>query len=361
MAIAGEFCLGAMSSAFKKAIQRELEKARLKKEEELKKNTTETDIQPEAAVQEQKIPDQPKRKTEVPVSLPDSSSETTEPKKETPPEAKNKPFSRSPFASTAVLPARPPPKKIKSDSPPPLPLPPIPKTKTDKEPPKKVPESDSEDEDDYDDDDDDEDDGKILVKSLQKKKDPMNIVKPAPAPAPASAQPSLPPKTAEPDYTEVEFPVFMYFIPLEARSLADCQKFQLDIPSFTVHPEKNSLDVQFQLRKSTLKTDWVKKTLREASKQNYKFYDEDSESNIKLGVQSIGGMSPIITFVNEGQQKEWYDFFYEVNADGAASKLPSTSWVHIQNMSSFDNRSLTEVPKFRVAIFINSTDGPFKN
>lgn len=314
------------------------------------KKTTEEEPTIQPAAPEQPLSEQPKRKIEAPAPLPgDDSSEETKKVSQAP--KKQPPNPRRSFSKPATLPERPPIKKTKPDSPPPFPLPPKPKPEVVKELPKKAPDSDS-DEDDYDDDDDDDD----FVSRTSDKKDPMNIVQHAPvAPVPKSAP------VAEPDYIEAELPMFMYFIPSTAKSIADCHKFQLDVPSVTMNPDGRSLEVKLQISQPTLKTDWVKQTLRDAAKQkDYKFYDEDSDKNIRLNQTSIMGMNPLITFVNEGEQKTWFDFFRELGAEGSASYLPTTSWVHFETMSIIDGRNLATIPTFRIAIFINSTDGPFK-
>ena len=346
MAITGEFCVGGMSSAFQKALQRELEKARLK--EELKKQTENETIQP--APPEQNVVDQPKRKAD-PVPLSDSSSESS---KETPASIPKPSVPRPSFATkVAEFPKRPPPKKSKTDSPPPLPPPPKPREL----PKKAAPDSDS-DSDDYDDDDDDD-----FVPPA--KRDLMNVVKPVVAapsvqPAPEPEPAPAPEPIAEADYVEAKLPIFMYLIPLDATSTAQCQKFQLDVPRVTINHEEGSVDVELQISKRTLKTDWVKETLKQAAEKKYRFYDEDSDKNITLNQIAITNMHPIITFVNHGQQKQWHDFFYELATDGAASNFPTTKWLHYQEMSIIDGRNLKEVPRFRAAIFINSTEGPFK-
>lgn len=309
---------------------------------------------PAPAAPDQPPTEQPKRKIESPATESgDDSSEDTKKVFQGP--KKQPPVPWRSFSSPAKLPTRPPPiKKSKPNSPPPLPLPPKLKTDVVKELPKKVPDSDS-DEDDYDDDDDDDEDDVFVSLKKDKKGSTNNfqpaLVAPVPEPAPV----------AEPDYIEAELPMFMYFIPSTAKSIADCHKFQLDVPSVTVNPDGRSLEVKLQISKQTLKTDWVKQTLRDAAKQkDYKFYDEDSDKNIRLNQTSITGMNPLITFVNEGDQKPWFDFFYELGVDGSASHLPTTSWVHFETMSIIDGRNLATIPTFRIAIFINSTDGPFK-
>lgn len=354
MAITGEFCVGDMSSAFQKALQRELEKARLR--EELKKQTENEAIQPATTLPEQKLEDKPKRKVD-PVPLPDSSSESST---ETPAPKKTS-ITRPPFASTvAKFPNRPPPKKnpVSNSSPPPLPLPPKPKEL----PKKAAPDSDS-DEEDYDDDDDDDDFVQPTKKDSMKVVKPVVVapsVEPAPKPTPASAPAAAPEPIAEEDYTYAKLPIFMYLIPLDATSTAQCQKFQLDVPKATINHEEGSVDVELQISNPTLKTDWVKQTLRQAAEKRYRFYDEDSDTNITLNQTAIMNMHPVITFVNYGQQKQWYDFFYELATDGAAGNFPTTKWLHYQEMTIIDGRNSTKVPKFRVAIFINSTEGPFK-
>jgi hypothetical protein len=351
MAITGEFCVGGMSSAFQKALQRELEKARLK--EELKKQTENEAIQPAPAPPEQNVADQPKRKAD-PVPLSDSSSESST---ETPAPQKP-PVPRPPFAQKAKIPERPPPKKPKTNSPPPLPLPPKPREL----PKKAAPDSES-DEEDYDDDDDDDD----FIQPA--KKDSMKVfrpvvaapsVQPAPEPAPAPAPAAAPEPIAEADYVEAKLPIFMYLIPLDATSTAQCQKFELDVPKVTINHEEGSVDVELKISEPTLKTDWVKETLKQAAEKKYRFYDEDSDANITLNQKAIMNMHPVITFVNHGQQKQWHDFFYELATDGAASNFPTTKWLHYQEMSIIDGRNWTKVPRFRAAIFINSTEGPFK-